>query len=511
MLGLLLSSLMTGLSQQTYWAFLTDKPAPDAGRLYVSPQAMTNRAMLGLPLSQPSDLPLNPAYLVSLESLAHEVHTASKWFNAVCLDLTEAQAHQVAQLPFVKSLQPIEGALGTTAIHVRDNETAYFDIDAFALEQINSDQLMQHSLNGTGVVIGLIDGNFFGADRNTSLQHVFADERLLGYRDFVEPEKQEAFFANPQADEDFHGHAVWQMIAGHDTTDERTFGLALGAAFYLARTDHTVYESRAEEAHWVAALEWMDSLGVRLVNSSLGYSRGFDKRSENHRPGEMDGQTTLISRAAEMGAKEKGMIIITSAGNEGHLRGWGIVSAPADAPSVISVGATNRIGEKPDYSGRGPAALAYLKPNIACFSNMGTSFSAPIITGMFACMLQKQPDLSVKEAHDLLERASHLFPYGNNYLGNGIPQVDRILSLMENPAQTFPPPNMLDVSSPYSFQDPDWQNQSLVVFHKTDRGIVVKQETFSPQSEPYRIKKPGKATSTTLVSGTKVLELNWTK
>ncbi|MBK8416393.1 MAG: hypothetical protein IPL22_18920 [Bacteroidetes bacterium] len=52
-----------------------------------------------------------------------------------------------------------------------------------------------------------------------------------------------------------------------------------------------------------------------MINSSLGYTR-FDDPTQDHSYADMDGNTTPISRAADIAAT-KGIVVCNSAGNEG--------------------------------------------------------------------------------------------------------------------------------------------------------------------------------------------------
>jgi subtilisin family serine protease len=130
---------------------------------------------------------------------------------------------------------------------------------------------------------------------------------------------------------------------------------------------------------------------------------------------------------------KKGILIIVSAGNEGDDRSWRIISTPADAQGVLAIGATNaKLWNRIGYSSIGPESLPYLKPNVSCFSLYGTSLSAPVITGFAACVMQANPKLTNKQVMELIEKSSHLYPYGNNYVGYGVPQASRAIALLKN-------------------------------------------------------------------------------
>ena len=125
-------------------------------------------------------------------------------------------------------------------------------------------------------------------------------------------------------------------------------------------------------------MEWIDSLGVRVINTSLGYAKGFSNPAENYEPTQMDGHTSVISKAAQIATEKKGILLVVSAGNEGDDTNWMLISTPADAEGVLAVGATNqKLWNKIGYSSIGPEFLPYLKPNVSCFSLYGTSLAAP--------------------------------------------------------------------------------------------------------------------------------------
>jgi hypothetical protein len=144
---------------------------------------------------------------------------------------------------------------------------------------------------------------------------------------------------------------------------------------------------------------------------------------------------------------------------------------------VITVGATDEKKDKKEFSSEGPDFLPYLKPDISCINYTGgTSFSAPAITGIVACMLQKDPHLSNARIKEILRRSGHLYPYGNNFEGYGVPDAAGILQLMDHPdlapdsASRLMPKNdtvQIDLSS---------EEKVLTLFHKRDKWIVLRQD-----------------------------------
>lgn len=71
------------------------------------------------------------------------------------------------------------------------------------------------------------------------------------------------------------------------------------------------HEMPDEEVHWISAAERADSIGVDVINTSLGYY-DFDDSRYNYLYEDMDGQTTYISRGAQFAA-EKGIMVVVSA------------------------------------------------------------------------------------------------------------------------------------------------------------------------------------------------------
>ncbi|MFZ6014715.1 MAG: hypothetical protein ACOYXT_30530, partial [Bacteroidota bacterium] len=257
--------------------------------------------MLGLPLYQQTDIPVFRPYLNKLEQHHVDVACKSKWLNAVSAHLTPAQVEEINALNFVDRTELIH----STQYAAMEKDRPAYLINNYALKQTNSYDLVENKLTGSKVTIGIIDGNFFMADSNSALTRIFKEGRVLGKRDFIDGKTNNFFYIgnNPL---DIHATVVWQMIAGYEEERKTQYGLATGARFYLARTDERGKENQKEEDHWIEALEWMDSLGVRLVHSSLCYALDFDDPSENHSPDQMDGQTTAVSKAARIGAEEKG-------------------------------------------------------------------------------------------------------------------------------------------------------------------------------------------------------------
>lgn len=488
-----------------YWVTFTDKGQCLEHRKAISSETIENRKKMGLPVYQSSDHPVSQVYIDSLKHFGIKVMHRSKWLNAISAEIPEETLNEIRSLDFVSAVTRVNRRV--RVLHVNDGIKPEF---TSVLDQINAHEIKADGLDGSGVNIGIIDVGYFGAKINASLKPIFADGRVLGFRDYLQPENLKPF-SNLQSFSNSHGTTVWKMVAGYNKSSNTQYGLATGSGYYLARTDNTNYEYRGEEDFWIEAIEWLDSLGVRLVNTSLGYSLGFDDPRENYRPEEMDGKSSKISIAAQIAAEEKGMLIIVAAGNEGHDPNWRVVSAPADAKGVISVGATVAGScAKIRYSALGPDFLDYIKPNIACYSNNGTSFSAPIITGLAACIMQKNPELSNYEVTEVIERSGNLYPFGNNYVGYGVPDGQRILKLIEDIDHDFQrSEKILSKANHHTLNINSREEERIVVFHKKNSFAVIKQEELIHRENKLKIHRPTDCAQSTVALEDRVIEIIW--
>lgn len=184
-------------------------------------------------------------------------------------------------------------------------------------------------------------------------------------------------------------------------------GSAPGASVYLFVTEDGSSEYPIEEHNWAAGAEMADSLGADMISSSLGYSE-FDDAGFNYTYEDMDGNTTMVTRAADFAAA-KGMIVCSSAGNQGNSN-WFYITAPADADSILTVGAVDSVGLLTSFSSNGPSSDGAVKPDVVAqgiratvvepfsgtiVSGNGTSYSNPIIAGITACLWQAHPDKAI--------------------------------------------------------------------------------------------------------------------
>ncbi len=379
----------------------------------------------------------------------------------------------------------------------------------FALEQLESNALIEAGLNGQGVKIGIVDGGFLKANTTPSLRAHFEENRVVYYKDFVTPQMAPYGGTKPLGDD--HGTEVWELIGGYHPDRNIQHGLATKATYYLARTDYDAFEKREEERYLIQAMAEMIAKGVRLFNVSLGYTNEYTNPAENYTPEQMDGKSTWITRSLDSLLAMHDVLVIVAAGNDGDLP-WRTISAPADSKNVIAVGATKLSQwEEMDYSSIGPEWLDYVKPDVSSFSTIGTSYSAPVITGLAACLMQYDSSLRPAEIKDLLMRAGHLYPYPNNHLGYGVPTAPRILELLQK--KSIPSMVMYAAKGDHfslnvgAFGAGVSANVKATVYHKSG-WYVIKKETIRG-SKKLRIDRPEGCDQSTVVIGTQAIEIQW--
>ncbi|MGM0624915.1 MAG: S8 family serine peptidase [Bacteroidota bacterium] len=433
---MLVSSMLmaSDISAQTsdYWVFFSDKEGVDfIPENFFSEKAMQRRNLQGIDFTE-NDKPVSEHYLQQLTPLVDELTGNTRWFNAAWVKGGAEQMEAVRALPFVKSVQPARVWQQSACASTGSEYLADLDLMHRQVNMFFPEILKEKSLNGKGVRIAVLDAGFPAVNTHNAFEHLRSNKQIIAMHDFVK-DKETVWHGNA------HGTMVLSCIAGK--REGEIMGLAQAAEFLLARTEKN-FEPYREEIHWLEAMEWADKKGADIINSSLGYTyhRYFQP--------EMDGKTSLVSKAANMAAK-KGMLVVNAAGNEGD-GGWRVVGTPADADSILTVG-----GVDPDdnlhisFSSYGPTADGRLKPNVVASGKAlvanekgyttayGTSFASPLTCGFAACVKQAFPELSVMELIEKIESAGSLYPYYDYAHGYGIPNAWKLFADM--PEQKDPP------------------------------------------------------------------------
>lgn len=398
---------------------------------FLSEKAIARRHKQRLPIDS-TDLPVCRKYVDEIRRQGVNIVVTGKWENFVTVSCNDSTLiDRIAALPFVRATEKVwmapEGdkMMSTVRDSLINRPSVHPDsLYGFAIDQIqmsNGDKLHREGFKGQGMTIAVIDAGFHNADRIAAMQNI----RILGIKDFV----------NPKADifaESSHGMMVLSCI-GMNRPGIMT-GTAPEASFWLLRSEDEYSEHLVEQDYWAAAVEFADSVGADVLNTSLGYYT-FDDKSKDYKFRDLDGHHALMSRQASRIA-DKGMVLVCSAGNSG-MGAWKKITPPGDAENVLTVGAINKDGVLAPFSSIGNTADNRIKPDIVAVGQgtdvmrtdgnqgkaNGTSFSSPVMCGMVACLWQACPDLTAKEVIELVRRSGDRADYPDNIYGYGIPDM----------------------------------------------------------------------------------------
>jgi len=411
---------------------------------FLSDRALERRATDGIALDS-LDLPVAPALLSALEELPGvRVLHASKWLNAASVAVEDSTFDpavleavpgvvEVRRMATGGGRRPEPEAPGGRGGAVVPPDTGRYGAGWVPLVQLNGAPLHAHGYRGEGVQIAVLDAGFERADMLPCFETARATGRLNAGWDVAG--SQGGLYAHHR-----HGTMVLGTMAAF--WPDSLIGTAPDATYYLYRTENAATEYLLEEDQWAVAAEHADSAGVDILTTSLGYTT-FDDSTMNHTPADLDGATARISRATAVAAT-RGLLVVNSAGNTGNTE-WHFISAPADADGILAVGAVNAAGDHAPFSGFGPTADGRVKPDVMAHGwqaaypthdtlvkyGNGTSFSAPILAGMAACLMQAVPQASAQEIREAIIASAHLADAPNDSMGFGIPDFRRAWELLE--------------------------------------------------------------------------------
>lgn len=417
-----------------YMVFFNDKQGTlysiDSPEEFLSARSLQRRAINEVIVSE-EDLPVSPTYVAGVEDIAVKALYKTKWMNGVMVEATASQIDEIELLEYVKSTEYI--APGERPLFNARLRSSRSKLKSSVTETVNATQNsligldVMHSFNfrGEGVLVAIMDAGFTGADTIRYFRHIFNEGRFdaVTSYNFVSGNTN-VFVGDP------HGTNVWSIMGGYK---EGVYtGGVYKANFVLFVTEYDPSEYRVEEYNWLFAAERADSLGVDVINTSLGYNT-FDEGSMNYSKTQMNGTVTVISRAAAIAAN-KGMAIVVSAGNSG-ASSWGIVTAPADVESVLSIGGVTSTGTKVGSSSTGPTADGRIKPDVASMgtsvmlvesdgtlrTGTGTSFASPLAASLVTGLRQKFPTITVAQLFDSVRMNATQSLTPDNLLGYGIP------------------------------------------------------------------------------------------
>jgi subtilisin family serine protease len=440
-----------GVLPYAAWIWLDEAAAASALPPAVSPEVLAVRGELD------TDRPVNPELVARVAATGARVRLASRWLRAIAVEADSGMLARLADMPEVIRITAIrsgtaagQGARTVGALPAAGavagwgagawqpaapapQDSARYGATWAPLLELNIPALHALGIDGRGVRIAIFDTGFL-------LQHeALAGRQVAAQRDFINNVNSAGPHPADPPNQLRHGTAVWSLLGGY--REGQLVGGAPEASYYLAKVKRAGPDRRADEDRWVAAAEWADSLGVHVINSSIGFRNDFIDR-EPIPYGALDGNTTATTRAADEAAR-RGILVVVAVGNSGPAGGslW----APADGDSVISVGSVDRLQEgrvaiPTDVSSRGPTADGRAKPELAARGAAltaasavnptfyetgftGSSFATPFVAASAALFRQAWPGLSAMAIRSALMLAGSEAARPNNVVGHGVPDV----------------------------------------------------------------------------------------
>ena len=429
-------------SQDLVLIKFADKPSSqtyfDDPLLMLTQKALDRREKYNIDLNM-QDVPVEASYVSQVEALGIEPITISKWFNGVFAWCTANQVSQAEGLSFVSEVETFvqdkfKTSDGTPVAdkfnlpnEIPQGSNGILDFVYGATEtqvtQLNLDYLHNLGFTGDGITIAVMDNGFPGVESESGFAYIRDNGQIKGVYNFIDDNEQ-------VYERGTHGTVVLSTMGGY--LENQFVGTAIDADYYLFITENNERELPDEEVNWIEAAERADYLGVDVINTSLGYNE-FDDSRYNYTYEDMDGQTTFITRGAQIAA-EKGIMVVNSAGNSGGDE-WHFITAPADGVDVFTIGAVRSSGQASSFSSFGPTYDGRIKPDVDALGSgaavirpdgdideaSGTSFSSPIMAGAMACFIQAFPDTVPTEMRQNVRETGHLFANPTAQLGYGIP------------------------------------------------------------------------------------------
>lgn len=404
-------------------------------RRYLSPRTLEMRRIRGIE-SDERDFPIQPNYVKAVSEIVPISHH-SKWLNAAVVRADVAQLESLKKLSFIRNIEFLGANTSFKKSTKHKLESQFTELaygKAFPQINIHSAQTMHDSgFTGKGMRIAVFDNGFQNVFTIPAFEKAMNEGRLKSVWNYVDSVQD----VNKSGGS--HGTAVLSTMAGF--IQDTFIGSAPNAEYFLFKTENNNAESKLEEINWTMAAEKADSIGVDVINSSLGYSV-FDDKSTSYTYANMDGKTAIITKAANI-AFEKGILVVSSAGNEGNDE-WRYITAPADGPNVLTLGAVSAQRNIANFSSRGPSADGRIKPDVCAVGDgslvinesgkvgysSGTSFSSPIMAGLAACLWQMNPALTNRAIRSMIVKASDNLANPNNNKGYGIPDFSRAMQFI---------------------------------------------------------------------------------
>jgi len=444
---LILFFLELSYTQEKYFVYFVDKGPSENQLLKTTPESLgiSHEAVLRRQkvlssdndiLTQ-ADLPVFADYILTLENFGFKIIHKIKWMNAVSVTVKDISILKtVENLPFVEMIEPVrkirfksidDKKSVNNFLSISSDETTYNYGPSFFQYQLSDiPPLHNEGITGEGVRVGLLDSGFNWKDHPSLRLRNVIDEYDFVFNDTITRNQ-----IGDLTNQDYHGTSVFSIIGGFD--EGNIVGPAFNASYILAKTEFLGTETHIEEDNFARAVEWMENLGVDVISSSIGYNE-FDSGEGDYTYEDMDGNSTIVTKAYNF-AFDRGIVTITSAGNEG-LMPWRYIIAPADAFNVIAAGGVDTSSSSRYRSGSyGPTYDGRIKPDLTAKATSvynarsfdrgygygsGTSFAAPIIAGIAAQVVSYYPHLDNVQVRRILLESGDRASDPDNSFGYGL-------------------------------------------------------------------------------------------
>jgi serine protease AprX len=442
-LTLLLPSFMA-VAQQRVWVMFTDR-GPDAYERLEQFSHSVGKSVAGgeraVHLKTEArqftvdDIPPYHGWVQALTEAGAVVVTQSRWLNAVSVQADEHTRARIRELPFVASMQPVaryrlpEPRTVAPALP-KPMALASYGLDYGSslpqVEMLRIPEVHDVWIDGSDIIVGMLDNGY-----RWRLHEAFRNTWVLGEYDVINKDSLTENEPGDPPGQDGHGTLTFSTLGAFK--EGQLIGPAFNAAFLLAKTEVNGSETQIEEDYWVEGMEWLDYRGARVVSASLGYLDWDDGTGYSWADGDLDGRTAVTSRAAVEAAR-RGVLLVTAMGNEGGAAGSLI--APADADSVISVGAVTFQGSVASFSSVGPTSDMRIKPDVVapgvsvfCATRAGeatyqrangTSLATPLAAGVAALVISARPELTPMQVLEAMRNTADNRDTPDNRRGWGL-------------------------------------------------------------------------------------------
>lgn len=492
-------ALFTALLQaqtEDAWVYFNAKPNSQAffdnPLTALTQRALDRRTTQGIALDI-KDAPIHQPYIDAIENATGiTVLAKSKWLNCVHVQGTQTDIAALLGQTFVDHIQyanhSLNNRVATPIVNTAKTENVNKWLDtnntqvnyaygnsATQIQMLNGHILHQQNYTGTGKVVAILDAGFPGVNTAAPFASLRNRGLILGGYDFVN--NSTSFYTGNS-----HGTNVLSTMGANATN---LVGTAPDAGYYLFITEDAATEKVIELSNWVEGAEEADRLGVDVINSSLGYF-GFDDANHSYLYAQMNGQTSVASRAVDI-AFSKGMICVISAGNEGSTS-EPHVGTPADATYAVTVGSVTSSEVKSGFSSIGPTADNRIKPDLMAMGSAsvisnttgtittanGTSFSSPILAGAITSFWSAFPNKTNAEIVQLVRQSADRYSSPNNNYGYGIPDFQLALntalgtdSFSKNGYKVYPNP----VTNQITFEMPTATQSQIEIYNSLGQKV----------------------------------------